>query len=104
MIRRGGRARHCRHVAAEAAPGGGGTCANCKLVIDAACQDWTNQKQGKVVVDVVNTASAGVPLAQVTFRYWLQLGETSDLPTLTVDYAMLTSSTITSKFVAVSPA
>lgn len=84
--------------------GGGATCANCKLVIDAACQDGTNPKQGKVVVDVVNNASTGLPLSQVTFRYWFQLAETTDPPSLTVDYAMLPSSTITSKFVAVSPA
>ncbi len=84
--------------------GGGATCANCKLVIDAACQDGTNPKQGKVVVDVVNNASTGLPLSQVTFRYWFQLGETTDPPSLTVDYSMLASSTITSKFVAVSPA
>ncbi|HVY40331.1 MAG TPA: cellulose binding domain-containing protein [Polyangia bacterium] len=83
--------------------GGAGSCANCKLVIDAACQDGTNPKQGKVVVDVVNNASTGLPLSQVTFRYWFQLGETTDPPLLTVDYAMLASSTITSKFVAVSP-
>jgi len=85
------------------AGGGGATCANCKLVIDAACQDGTNPKQGKVVVDVVNNASTGLPLSQVTFRYWFQLAETTDPPSLTVDYAMLASSTITSKFVAVSP-
>ncbi|HVT08869.1 MAG TPA: cellulose binding domain-containing protein [Polyangia bacterium] len=86
-----------------AGAGGGASCANCKLVIDAACQDGTNPKQGKVVVDVVNNASTGLPLSQVTFRYWFQLGETTDPPSLTVDYAMLASSTITSKFVAVSP-
>ena len=84
--------------------GGGATCANCKLVIDAACQDGTNPKQGKVVVDVVNNASTGLPLSQVTFRYWFQLGETTDPPLLTVDYSILMSTTITSKFVAVSPA
>jgi hypothetical protein len=93
---------------AAGAPGGGGsgggTCASCKLVIDAACQDGTGHQQGKVVVDVVNTAGTGLPLSQVTFRYWFQLGETTDPPTLTVDYAMLMSSVITSKFVALSPA
>ncbi len=83
--------------------GGGATCAKCKLVIDAACQDGSNPKQGKVVVDVVNNASTALPLSQVTFRYWFQLGETTDPPALAVDYAVRVSSFITSKFVAVSP-
>ncbi|MES1164120.1 MAG: cellulose binding domain-containing protein [Verrucomicrobiota bacterium] len=83
--------------------GAGASCANCKLVVDAACQDGSNPKQGKVVVDVVNNASTGLPLSQVTFRYWFQLGETTDPPSLTVDYAMLATSAITAKFVTVSP-
>jgi len=84
--------------------GGASTgCASCSLMIASYCQTGATSTEIKVTVDVQDALISPLPLANVTFRYWFVIGG-SDTPMLNIDYAQIGSASITSKFVAVSPA
>ena len=88
--------------------GGGSSvaCTGCKVTIASECQSGADTKTIHVTVDVSDGSLWGaLPLAAVTLRYWFVLGETTDPPQLSIDYAQLfqNGKGITSKFVAVSP-
>ena len=80
-------------------------CTGCKVTIASECQSGADTKTIHVTVDVSDGSLGALPLAAVTFRYWFVLGETTDPPQLSIDYAQLFQGGkgITSKFVAVSP-
>jgi hypothetical protein len=81
------------------------TCTTQKICVEANCADpaKANPQQFSLQVDILNNSAGSLPLSDVTFRYWFTLGETTDPPTLNVDYWMYGSGNVTSKFVAVSP-
>jgi hypothetical protein len=87
------------------AGGGPVACTGCKVTIASECQSGADTKTIHVTVDVSDGSLGALPLAAVTFRYWFVLGETTDPPQLSIDYAQLfqNGKGITSKFVAVSP-
>jgi mannan endo-1,4-beta-mannosidase len=80
-------------------------CTGCKVTIASECQSGADTKTIHVTVDVGDGSIGALPLAAVTFRYWFVLGETTDPPQLSIDYAQLfqNGKGITSRFVAVSP-
>ena len=80
-------------------------CTGCKVTIASECQSGADTKTIHVTVDVSDGSLGALPLAAVTFRYWFVLGETTDPPQLSIDYAQMfqNGEGITSKFVAVSP-
>ena len=91
------------------ASGTGGSsvaCTGCKVTIASECQSGADTKTIHVTVAVSDGSLGKLPLAAVTFRYWFVLGETTNPPQLTIDYAQMFQggAGITSKFVAVSPA
>jgi len=81
------------------------TCTACKVAIASECQTGADTKTIHVTVDVSDGSLGALPLAAVTFRYWFVLGETTDPPQLSIDYAQMFQGGkgITSRFVAVSP-
>jgi Cellulose binding domain len=83
--------------------GGATACASCSLMVASYCQTGTSTTEIKVTVDVQDASITPLSLADVTFRYWFMIGG-SDAPMLSIDYAQIGSASITSKFVAVSPA
>ena len=87
--------------------GGGSSaaCTGCKVTIESECQTGADTKTIHVTVAVSDGSLGKLPLAAVTFRYWFVLGETTNPPQLSIDYAQMFQggAGITSKFVAVSP-
>jgi len=105
-IAKGGATGSGGATAKGGATGSGGAsnaCASCSLMIVSYCQTGASSTEIKVTVDVQDALISPLPLANVTFRYWFVIGGT-DTPMLSIDYAQIGSASITSKFVAVSPA
>jgi hypothetical protein len=84
--------------------GGAGGAPAGKLVIDAYCQSGTSTQAITVYIDVLNNSTTQLALNSVTLRYWFTMGAITDMPKLEINYAVIGSGVITSKFVAVSPA
>ena len=85
--------------------GTGGSAPTGAVVVDTYCQSATSAQSIGLYVDLENTTSAAIPLSQITFRYYFQLGETNDPPHLDIDYAVtVPTGDITAKYVAISPA
>jgi hypothetical protein len=84
--------------------GAGGKGSVAAIEIDTYCEAPAT-KQLNVYVDVLNKSTTGLPLSQVTFRYWFTMGAISDTPTLDVFYtAFNNSGAVTFKYMPVSPA
>jgi hypothetical protein len=102
----GGGSGGTRATGGTSGTGGSGSCIGCKVTIASECQSGADTKTIHVTVHVSDGSLGALPLAAVTFRYWFVLGETTDPPQLSIDYAQMFQGGkgITSKFVAVSPA